>query len=146
MYNYDLAIASDHAGYKLKDKIIEHLAKSHSHLKVKDFGTNSDESVDYPDYTRLVTEAIIEEDTQKGILICGTGIGMSIAANRNSDIRAALCMNKIMAEKARQHNDANILVLGSKHVETKEALEMVDTFLNTKFEGGRHARRLNKIH
>lgn len=145
MQNYDLAIASDHAGFYLKSEILTHLKKKNSKMKVMDYGTHNEDSVDYPDYTKPVTDAIINDETTKGILICGTGIGMSIAANRNSDIRAALCVTSDMAEKSRQHNDANILVLGSRITDTKTALRIIDIFLETKFEGGRHASRLNKI-
>ncbi len=143
MLKYDVVIASDHAGVKLKKKIINLLSKKD--FKVKDFGTDSDERVDYPDYAKHVTESIEEGFTEKGILICGTGIGMSIAANRSTDIRAALCLNETMATKSREHNNANILVLGSKITEDKLSLKMVDIFLNTKFDGGRHSKRLAKI-
>lgn len=143
MQNYDLAIANDHAGVMLKYKIIKML-EDHK-LKILDLGTDNDEKVDYPDYANKVVEVIIEESTNLGILICGTGIGMSIAANRSSDIRAALCFNEFMAERARLHNNANILVLGSKLCEDEISLKMVDVFLKTKFEGGRHLKRLSKI-
>ncbi len=143
MQNYDLAIASDHAGVMLKRKIIAALEERK--LKILDLGTDSDEKVDYPDYANKVVEVIIEETVTLGILICGTGIGMSIAANRSSDIRAALCFNEFMAERARLHNDANILVLGSKLCDDELSLKMVEIFLKTKFEGGRHLKRLAKI-
>lgn len=143
MQNYDLAIASDHAGTNLKQKIIQLLKKKK--LTILDLGTNTDESVDYPDYAHKMVEEIIEETVPKGILICGTGIGMSIAANRSSSIRAALCITEYMAERARMHNDANILVLGSKLTPDELSLKMVEKFLETKFEGGRHSRRLAKI-
>jgi ribose 5-phosphate isomerase B len=143
MQNYDLAIASDHAGINLKQKIIQLLKKKN--LTTLDLGTNTDESVDYPDFAHKMVEEIIEETVPKGILICGTGIGMSIAANRSSSIRAALCITEYMAERARMHNDANILVLGSKLAPDELSLKMVEKFLETKFEGGRHSRRLAKI-
>ncbi len=143
MKNYDLAIASDHAGVKLKDKIIRDLRKKN--VKVLDLGTDSEERVDYPDFTYKMVEEIIEKTVSQGILICGTGIGMSIAANRSSDIRAALCTSEFMAERARSHNDANILVLGSKLVDDDISIKMVEKFLKTEFEGGRHARRIAKI-
>ena len=143
MQNYDLAIASDHAGVNLKAKIIQFLRKQG--VKILDLGVDDEERVDYPDYAHKMVEEIIEEVTIQGILICGTGIGMSIAANRSSDIRAALCLTEFMAERARMHNDANILVLGSKLIEDSLSLKIVDKFLNTKFEGGRHSRRLAKI-
>ena len=143
MKNYDLAIASDHAGVNLKSKIIQFLQEKH--LKILDLGADTDESVDYPDYSHKMVEEIIEETVPTGILICGTGIGMSIAANRSSSIRAALCITEYMAECARMHNDANILVLGSKLTPDALSIKMVEKFLETKFEGGRHARRLAKI-
>jgi ribose 5-phosphate isomerase B len=143
MKNYDLAIASDHAGVNLKAKIVQFLREKK--LKILDLGTDTDESVDYPDYSRKMVEEIIEETVPTGILICGTGIGMSIAANRSSSIRAALCITEYMAERARMHNDANILVLGSKLAPDALSIKMVEKFLETKFEGGRHARRLAKI-
>ncbi|RTK92685.1 MAG: ribose 5-phosphate isomerase B [Rickettsiales bacterium] len=143
MQNYDLAIASDHTGVMLKYKIIKMLEDQK--MKILDLGTDNDEKVDYPDYANKVVEVLIEQTANLGILICGTGIGMSIAANRSSDIRAALCFNEFMAERARLHNDANILVLGSKICEDDIALKMVNIFLNTKFEGGRHLRRISKI-
>ena len=143
MKNYDLAIASDHAGVKLKGKIIRDLRKKN--VKVLDLGTDSEEKVDYPDFTYKMVEEIIEKTVSQGILICGTGIGMSIAANRSSDIRAALCTSEFMAERARSHNDANILVLGSKLVDDDISIKMVKKFLKTEFEGGRHARRIAKI-
>ena len=143
MNNYDLAIASDHSGFELKEKIIKLLTSKN--LKVLDLGTNSTESVDYPDFAYKVTREIIEKTTLKGILICKTGIGMSIAANRSSEIRAALCTSEEMAENARSHNNANILVLGCKLVDDKVSFKIVEKFLNTKFEGARHLRRLAKI-
>jgi ribose 5-phosphate isomerase B len=143
MQNYDIAIATDHAGVRLKNKIVEHLQKIG--MNVLDLGTDTEERVDYPDYANKMVEEIIEKTVQKGVLICGTGIGMSIAANRSSNIRAALCFNELMAERARAHNDANILVLGSKICEDEVSLKMVDLFLYTQFEGGRHTGRLAKI-
>ncbi len=143
MKNYDLLIASDHAGYLLKCKIVDFLQQRR--LKVLDLGTNSNESVDYPDFAKLLVEEIISETAPLGILICNTGIGMSIAANRNSDIRAALCINELMAKQARLHNNANILILGSSLTSDKESYKILDKFLTTKFEGGRHNRRLSKI-
>ncbi len=143
MIKYDLVIASDHAGVKLKAKIIKKLQEKK--LNILDFGTDDDTRVDYPDYSAKVTETIREGESEKGILICGTGIGMSIAANRGSEIRAALCFNEEMAEKSRSHNNANILVLGSKITSDNVSLKMLDIFLNTKFEGGRHSERIAKI-
>ena len=140
---YDLAIASDHAGVNLKSQIIKFLQEKG--LKILNLGPDDEERVDYPDYAHKMLEEIIEGAAPKGILICGTGIGMSIAANRSSEIRAALCVTPMMAEYARLHNNANILVLGSKIIDDNLSLELVDIFLNTKFEGGRHLRRIKKI-
>ena len=114
-------------------------------MKVLNLGTDTEERVDYPDFTYKMVEEVIEQTVLQGILICGTGIGMSIAANRSSDIRAALCTSEFMAERARSHNDANILVLGSKLVDDDISIKMVKKFLKTEFEGGRHARRIAKI-
>lgn len=140
-----IAIASDHKGFNLKTKV-KSLLESLSY-KVIDCGTDSgDVSVDYPDYAKLVCEQILENSIKMGILICGTGIGMAICANRLSKIRAAQCHNQYMAFKARSHNDANILVLGSKIITPLEAEDIVKTFLTTGFEGGRHIKRLEKIH
>ncbi|MDG1436589.1 MAG: ribose 5-phosphate isomerase B [Rickettsiaceae bacterium] len=140
---YDLSIASDHAGVILKTKIIEFLQEKG--LKILNLGSDDEERVDYPDYAHKVVEEIIEGSSPKGILICGTGIGMSIAANRSSAIRAALCTTETMAEYARLNNNANVLVLGSKLIDDTLSLKLVNIFLNTKFEGGRHIGRLNKI-
>lgn len=140
---YKIAIASDHAGYLLKDKVIFRLTQQ-GH-RVIDLGTNSDQTVDYPDYADILCEHIVDGVSQFGILICGTGVGMSIAANRHSDIRAALATNLFTAERARLHNDANVLVLGSKSIDDKLNLEIVDRFFATSFEGGRHIKRLAKI-
>ena len=139
-----IAIANDHAGVRLKDQIVE-LLKSKYNIKVINLGSNDEQRVDYPDYAHALIEEIIEERAEMGILICGTGIGMSIAAYRSSAIRAALCCNEFLAERARRHNDANVLVLGSKLQEDQAALKMVEIFLNTTFERGRHLVRLAKI-
>lgn len=138
-----ISIASDHNGVDLKEKIKKFLDKNY---EIIDFGpSDSLVSVDYPDYANKVCESIIDGQTSMGILICGTGIGMAISANRCSDIRAALCLNEFMAERARAHNDANILVIGSHISEEKDVLKMLSKFFSTSFEGGRHARRLSKI-
>lgn len=141
---FKISIASDHNGVNLKDKIIKHL-KNKKH-EVLDLGPFDDkESVDYPDYAKKVCESLMEEQSQFGILICGTGIGMSIAANRRSEIRAALCTNEFMAEMARAHNDANILIIGSRISSDNEVISILDKFLTSSFEGGRHKSRLAKI-
>jgi len=136
-----IIIGSDHAGFEMKHTIISNL----SDIKFDDIGTDSDESVDYPDYANKLVKRIQINSYSFGVLICGTGIGMSMSANRTKDIRAALCLNTKMAELARQHNDANILVLGSRLISVSEAIKCLLVFLNTKFEGGRHQGRLNKF-
>ena len=136
-----IAVGCDHRGRNLKQLVIKLLAEAqHDH---KDFGTNSDESVDYPDIAREVGEAVAGGQYEHGILICGTGIGMSIAANKIKGIRAALCHNAFTACRARQHNDANILCLGAE--EPERTSEIVNAFLTCEFEGGRHQHRLDKI-
>jgi len=139
-----ISIASDHNGVKLKDKIKQYLESAK--YEVVDLGPFDDaESVDYPDYAKKVCESIIDGEVLVGILVCSTGIGMSIAANRHSGIRAALCVNTFMAERSRAHNDSNILVIGSLISSEQDSIEMLKKFLHTSFEGGRHARRLSKI-
>jgi ribose 5-phosphate isomerase B len=140
---YNISIASDHSGLLIKQEIIAHLSKM-GH-KVIDLGPYDDASVDYPDYANLLCENIIEQSSQFGILICRTGIGMSIAANRHSGVRAALCTKIEMAELARLHNDANVIVLGCGIVDNDTNITLIDKFLNTSFEGGRHIKRLAKI-
>jgi len=138
-----IVIGSDHAGFTLKEKIKK--SSQASGFEVKDLGTNSEESVDYPDFAEKVCQEIIAGRAKLGILICGSGIGMSIAANRHKEIRAALCWNAETARLSREHNDANILVLGSRMVDEKEALECTNIFLSTPFSGGRHQRRVEKL-
>ncbi|MBB5265966.1 ribose 5-phosphate isomerase B [Catenibacillus scindens] len=139
-----IALGCDHGGYELKQEIIKYL-KDHE-LDYKDFGTYSTESCDYPDYAQAVAKAILSGECQRGILICGTGIGISIAANRYPGIRAANCTDCFMAEATREHNDANILALGARVVGVGTAMKIVDTFLNTEFSGDpRHMRRIEKI-
>lgn len=138
-----IVIASDHAGLETKAFLVAALVAD-GHF-VTDFGTNSLESVDYPDFAAMVAEAVANGKAEKGILVCGTGIGMSIAANRNPAIRAALCHNNVTAELARQHNDANVIVLGSRIMDADTALACVQIFLSTAFEGGRHQRRIDKL-
>lgn len=143
MKTYSILIASDHSGFSLKNKIISYL--NNKNISILDYGTYNQEAVDYPDYAKKVVDGILENRAPLGILICGTGIGMSIAANRTSEIRAALCFDLFMAERSRAHNDANIIVLGAKIPNEELACQMVDKFLTTKFEGGRHSTRLSKI-
>lgn len=138
-----VSIACDRAGIQLKEFIIESLKNEFEFI---DFGTNSNEAVDYPDYAKVVAKTIINKEVDFGILICGTGIGMSIAANRFNGVRASLCHNSLEAKLTREHNDANILCLGARIIGQETALENVKTFLNTKFSNEeRHIRRINKI-
>jgi ribose 5-phosphate isomerase B len=138
-----IALASDHAGFELKEIIKTHL--SGRGTSAKDFGTHSEESVDYPDFARKVCETVLAGEAGKGILICGTGIGMSVMANRYTGIRAALCHDHFTARASRSHNDANVLVLGGRILGADLAREIVDTWLDTPFEGGRHERRTRKF-
>ncbi|MBP3901678.1 MAG: ribose 5-phosphate isomerase B [Blautia sp.] len=139
-----IALGCDHGGFELKQEIKQYLDENK--LEYVDFGTDSTESVDYPVYARKVVHAILSGECEKGILICGTGIGISIAANRYKGIRAALCTDCFMAEATRQHNDANILALGGRVVGPGLAVKIVDTFLNTPFsEGERHKNRIRLI-
>ena len=137
----DIIIASDHAGFELKEFLKGSLNK-HSFI---DLGTDSDKSVDYPDYGFAAAKAIEEGKADFAVVICGSGIGISIAANRNPKARCALCVNEQMASLARQHNNANILALGARYTTNIEALNIVTTFLNTEFEGGRHEGRVKKL-
>ena len=138
-----IAIASDHAGFHLKEKIKLNLEENG--YGVIDLGTNSEEAVDYPDYGKALAKNILKGNVKKGIALCGTGIGISIAANRFTGIRAALCSNKEMAIQARKHNNANIIALGARSIDFQCANKCVDAFLNTEFEGERHINRLEKI-
>lgn len=139
-----ITVASDHAGFEFKNHILRYLAENK--VASLDLGTENNHSVDYPDYARKVAELISGGKIDRGILICGTGIGMSIVANKFTGIRAALCHNVETAEASRRHNDANILVLGSRVLTETVALSIVETWLNTSFDGGRHQNRVDKIH
>tara|TARA_B100001142_G_scaffold145995_1_gene146945 strand:+ start:2373 stop:2807 length:435 start_codon:yes stop_codon:yes gene_type:complete len=141
--NIKIAIGSDHAGFELKQIIVEHL--SSRNLDFVDFGTNSLDSVDYPDFAKRVADEVSNKDLVMGILVCGSGQGMAMTANRYKDVRAAICHNSDVAKVTREHNDANILCLGSRFIEEAEALKCVDVFLSTDFEGERHLKRINKI-
>ncbi len=134
-------IASDHAGLALKDTIKAHLEKQG--FTVQDHGTHNTESCDYPVFAQSLCQALINKEQEKGILICGTGVGMSIMANRYAHIRAALCGNEFQARATRQHNNANVLCLGERVTGPGLAISMVDIFLTTPFEGGRHQRRID---
>jgi len=139
-----LAIGCDHGGYELKQEIMKHLTKRG--LEFKDFGCYSEASVDYPEYGRAVAHAVANGECEKGILICGTGIGISITANKVKGIRAALCTDCFCAQATREHNDANVLALGGRVVGPGLALKIVDTFLDTPFSGDeRHQRRIDLI-
>ena len=139
-----IAIGSDHGGFALKQEIMRHLEAAG--YAFKDFGTYSADSCDYPVYGEAVARAVASGEFERGILICGTGIGISISANKVKGVRAALCGDCYSAEMTRRHNDANILALGARVLGTGLALKIVDTFLATEFEGGRHARRVAMIH
>ena len=137
-----IIIASDHAGYELKEQIVKQF---HTEYEWENLGTFSSESVDYPDYAHPLAEKVAAGEYQYGILICGTGNGIGMTANKHAGIRAAICWNKEIAALARQHNDANILVLPARFISTEDAFEVVRTFFSTAFEGGRHQRRVEKI-
>jgi len=143
MKNKPVVIASDHGGFELKDLVIKFLKDSD--FSVTDFGTNSGESVDYPDFAEKVARHVSKNESDFGILICGTGIGMAISANKIKNIRAVNCTNTTMARLSRQHNNANILCLGARTIGSVLATDIVSEFISTEFEGGRHKRRVDKI-
>lgn len=138
-----IAIGSDHGGYTLKETIKKYLDEKG--VRYRDFGAYSDESCDYPDFGAAVGRAVASGECERGILVCGTGIGISLAANKIKGVRAAVCGDCFSAEMARLHNDANILALGERVTGPGLALKLVDIFLETPFEGGRHQRRVDKI-
>ena len=138
-----IAIASDHGGFDLKENIIAFLLKKG--LEIDNLGAHSTDSVDYPDYGIKLAQAIIDKKFVRGILICGTGVGMSIVVNRFPGIRGTLCSDVYTAKMCREHNDSNILIMGGRVIEVSLAIEILETWLNTEFEGGRHQRRLDKI-
>ena len=138
-----IATGADHGGYKMKKDLVKHLKKNN--FSVIDFGPSTNDPVDYPDYAMMVVTAIRNGDADMGILVCGSGIGMSIAANRFKGIRAALCNDEITAELSRRHNDANVLVLGGRLIKLTTAKQCVNTFFSTNFESGRHKRRIEKL-
>lgn len=141
--NANLAIANDHAGVALKQTLAD--AAREMGMNPLDLGVSTDDSVDYPDQAYLVCSAIENGQAARGLLICGSGIGMSMAANRYQHIRAALCYTEEAARLARAHNDANVLVLGSRLIDEATALACLKAFLTTEFEGGRHTRRIDKL-
>lgn len=138
-----IAIGSDHAGFVLKEQLRDRL-KSQGH-DVVDFGTNSTDSVDYPDFAEKVGDAVVHGQAERGILVCSSGVGMSIAANKINGVRAALGVSEEEVSYVRRHNDANVLAIGAKYTEPGLAEKISDVFLSTEFEGGRHARRIEKI-
>ena len=138
-----VVLASDHAGFNLKEEIKKFLIKKRK--EVLDLGTKNAKSVDYPDYAHLLSRKMKNNKNQLGILICGSGTGMSMAANKHKNIRAALCYDAKSTKLSRLHNNANVMTIGSRLIKKKVALKCVDTFLNTNFDGGRHIRRVKKI-
>lgn len=143
MNNLRISIACDHAGFKLKEKLVKYLLAEK--YIVDDLGTYSDESVDYPDFGHLLAVAVENGDCDLGISICGSGNGINMVANKHQGIRSALCWNEEISRLARAHNDANVCALPGRFINFETAVLIVDTFLNTGFEGGRHKRRVNKI-
>ncbi|MBR0599595.1 ribose 5-phosphate isomerase B [Sinanaerobacter chloroacetimidivorans] len=138
-----IALAGDHGGFTLKGQVQEYLLNKG--YEVLDLGCNSEESVDYPNYGKACGEAVVKGEADKGIVICGTGIGISIAANKVKGVRCALCTSTFMAEMSRKHNDANVLSLGGRILDQDTAFAIVDTWLETEFEGGRHQRRVDLL-
>jgi len=139
-----IALGSDHGGYILKEDIKKYLDEKG--IEYKDFGTHSADSCDYPDFALPVARAVAAGEYNKGILICGTGIGIGIAANKVPGIRAALCHDTFSARASREHNNANILTMGERVIGRGLALDIIDIWINTEFSGGRHQRRVDKIH
>lgn len=139
-----IALGADHRGYKYKEEIIKFLRADN--IEVIDFGTGSEDSVDYPDYANLASQAVAKGDADLGILICGSGIGVSIVANKVKGIRAVNAVNEKMAEMSRRHNNANVLCMGADLIDLETALKNVKVFITTEFEGGRHEGRVEKIH
>ena len=138
-----IAIASDHGGFELKNKLVDYFKQEG--VNIDDLGTYSADSVDYPDYADKMAEYILSKKAELGILICGTGVGISIAANRHKGIRAALLYNQFVAEMAKKHNNANVIVFGGRTMSFDEVVSYIKIFLNTSFEGGRHQKRLDKL-
>ena len=138
-----VSLASDHAGFNLKEKIRKFLTKKK--IKVIDLGPKNNNSVDYPDYAKKVARNVSLKKSNIGILVCGSGTGMAMSANKFKKIRAAVCYNKSSTRLSRQHNNANIMALGARLTKKTDAIKLVNVFLNTKFEGGRHLRRVKKV-
>ena len=139
-----IAIGADHGGWELKKHLLDFLKKI-ANIEVVDYGTSGPDSVDYPDYGRKVAEAVVNGTVDRGILICGTGIGMSMVANRYPAVRAALCHDHFTAKMSRQHNDANVLCMGERVIGRGVACDILQTWLDTEFEGGRHLARIRKF-
>lgn len=139
-----IVLASDHAGFKLKESVKKYLLLNKK-IEIIDLGVDSEVSVDYPLYGIKAGEFIRDNMADKGIIICGTGIGISIAANKVKGVRAALCYDKFTAEMSRKHNDANVLALGARTLNNEQAFNLIDIWLNTEFEGGRHQRRVEQL-
>ncbi len=138
-----VAIGSDHAGFSLKEKLRTYLLEGG--FDVKDFGAFSEERADYPDFAHPVAKAVESGEVERGIVICGSGNGVNMAANRHHGVRSALCWNEEIAKLARQHNDANVIALPARFMDEKEAEKCLDAFFSTAFEGGRHSERVKKI-
>lgn len=138
-----IALAADHGGYQMKNLIAQNLRNQG--FEIEDLGTGSEESVDYPDFAQRVVQEILRQKAELGILVCGTGIGISIAANRHKGIRAALLYDDYVAQVAREHNNANILCFGGRTMKIEDVMRRIDIFLKAKYEGGRHDRRLCKL-
>jgi ribose 5-phosphate isomerase B len=138
-----IGIGSDHAALDLKQVVVEELARRG--LTVRDFGTTTRDSCDYPDFAHALAGAIAKGEIARGILLCGTGVGMSLAANRHPEVRAVVCSEPLSARMSRKHNDANVLCLGARVIGPDTALDILAAFLDAEFEGGRHARRVAKI-
>lgn len=141
----EIAIGSDHAGFDLKEYLLEEELAPRKNLEVRDLGTDSRNSVDYPDFAKKVAKKVADGEVDFGILICGTGVGMSMTANKFAEIRAVNATNSYMAKMSRRHNDSNVLCLGSRNLGTKLAAHILSDWLNEDFDGGRHQRRVNKI-
>ena len=138
-----ICIASDHAGYKLKESIKDHLIEKY--ISIFDMGPYENKSVDYPDYAKKLAKRVKAKKSDIGILVCGSGTGMAISANKIKGIRAAVCYNTMSTRLSRQHNNANIIALGARLTKKSLSLKLVETFLKTSFEGGRHLKRIRKI-
>ena len=138
-----VALAADHGGFEMKNQIAQYLVSKN--IEICDLGTNSSESVDYPDFAQKLVQKLMSHEADLGILVCGTGIGISIAANRHKGIRAALLYDDYVAQVAREHNNANVLCFGGRTMKIEDVLKRIDIFLAAKYEGGRHDRRLCKL-